>query len=352
MPPRTGLNVPIITALDEAGDIIEEDQRRVIRYVIQRGRGADSVFVSGTTGESNRLTNDGRRRLLEIGVEEVREVNAQLPGGSLPVEAWVGVTAPTKAETLANLDLAAQLKADMAVVVPLAIGDLAPGEIVRFFERDVAPLVGPGASLPVGLYDNAAIAAAPDVMANLPVPCVEELSRLPFVVCLKATTTREILQSHINAFASAGVDERFSLYVGNAPLIFETDVVWREVSGAPHELAVAGVVSGMANLFPREWQQAWRAVVGRDAELCAAYRTAFADFENLTHFGDGHRRTRKLIAGMKQEMYRRGIISSPAVARGTPALTPEEAEQLTDGLARVMDELRDKVDPQSLSVHP
>ncbi|HVF26667.1 MAG TPA: dihydrodipicolinate synthase family protein, partial [Pyrinomonadaceae bacterium] len=109
MPPRTGLNVPIITALDDAGEIIEEDQRRVIRHVVQRGRGADSIFISGTTGEFNRITNDQRRRLLEIGVEEVRSVNAQMPGGILPVEAWAGVTAPTKAETLANLDLAAQL---------------------------------------------------------------------------------------------------------------------------------------------------------------------------------------------------------------------------------------------------
>ncbi|HVF27143.1 MAG TPA: dihydrodipicolinate synthase family protein [Pyrinomonadaceae bacterium] len=352
MPPRTGLNVPIITALDETGEIIEEDQRRVIRYVVQRGHGADSVFISGTTGEFNRITNDQRRRLLEIGVEEVRSINAQLPDGNLPVEAWAGVTASTKAETIQNLDLAAQLKADMAVIAPLAIGDLAPYEIVRFFERDVAQIVGSDEPLPIGLYDNAEIAAAPDVMANLPVACIEELSRLPFVVCLKASTTREVLQSYMNTFAADDGAERFGVYVGNAPLIFEMDEIQRGADIEPHRVGASGVVSGTANLFPREWQGAWRAVVAHEAELCAAYRSAFADFEDLTFFGDGRRRASKLIAGIKQGMYSRGIISSPSVARGTPMLTPEEAEQLTDGLARVTDELRNKVHPQFLSVYP
>ncbi|MDQ3684597.1 MAG: dihydrodipicolinate synthase family protein [Acidobacteriota bacterium] len=351
MPPRTGLNIPIITALGETGEIIEEDQRRVIRYVVQRGHGADSIFISGTTGEFNRITNDQRRRLLEIGVEEVRSVNAQLPDGNLPIEAWAGVTAVTKAETLQNLDLAAQLKADIAVIAPLAIADLAPGEIVNFFEREVAQLVGSGEPLPIGLYDNAEI-AAPGVMANLPVACIEELSHLPFVVCLKASTTREILRGYMKAFASGGRDKGFGVYVGNAPLIFEMDEMQREAAIATDSVAVAGVVSGTANLFPREWQQAWRAVVGHEPELCAAYRSAFADFENLASFGDGRRRPSKLIAGIKQGLYSRGIISSPSVARGTPMLTTEEAERLTDGLARVMDGLRDKVNPQCLSVYP
>jgi dihydrodipicolinate synthase/N-acetylneuraminate lyase len=351
MPLRTGLNVPIITALDEAGEIIEEDQRRIIRYVIQRGRGADSIFISGTTGEFNRITNDQRRRLLEIGVEEVRSVNTLLPDGSLGIEAWAGVTAPTKAETLANLDLAAQLKADMAVIAPLAISDLAPGEIVSFFEREVAPLVGSGELLPIGLYDNSEIAAAPHATTNLTVARVEELSRLPFVVCLKASTTREILQNHMKAFASGGGARRFGVYVGNAPLIFEVDEMQREADIATHSMAVAGVVSGTANLFPREWQQAWRAVVAHEPEMCAAYRSVFADFENLASFGDGHCRTSKLIAGIKQGMYSRGIISSPAVARGTPALKAEEAERLTEGIMRVTDELREKVNPQCLSVY-
>ncbi|MEJ7711240.1 MAG: dihydrodipicolinate synthase family protein [Pyrinomonadaceae bacterium] len=126
---RTGLSVPIITVLDDAGDIIEADQRQVIRYAIQDGRGANSLFLSGTTGEFDKLSKRQRQRIIEIGCEETRIINARLPPRCERVEAWAGVTAPTKAETLENLALAVELRADMAVIAPMAIKDLALREI-------------------------------------------------------------------------------------------------------------------------------------------------------------------------------------------------------------------------------
>ncbi len=102
----TGLNVPVITVLDDAGEIIASDQRRVIHHVIQDGYGARSLFLCGTTGEFDKLRNRQRQRLLEIGCEEVRRINQRLAGdgsnGYAPVEAWAGVMARTKAETFEN----------------------------------------------------------------------------------------------------------------------------------------------------------------------------------------------------------------------------------------------------------
>lgn len=344
--PRTGLNIPIITAFDDAGSIIESDQRRIIRHTIHHGRGADSLFICGTTGEFNRITNEQRQQLLKIGVEETRRANLLLTERSVPVEAWVGITAETKAETLENLELAVQLKADMAVIAPVAISDLAPGEIIEFFERDVAKLVGDGESLPIGLYENPDIAAAPDVMALLPLTFIDRLRHLPFVACLKASTTREVLQDYMKAFASNGKSEDFPLYFGNASLIFKMDEMQREAGVDSQKTAAAGVVSGTANLFPSEWRQAWYSVINGEKEKSAAYRDAFSNFEKLTVFGSEQGSVSKLIAGIKQAMYSEGIISSPCVAQGTPALTADEAKQLTDGLARVLSELRAKVNPQ------
>lgn len=131
---KTGLNVPIITVLDTAGRLIEAEQRRVIRHVIQDGRsGADSLFLSGTTGEFDKITKKQRQKILEIGCEEVRRFNQTSRLGSAPIEAWAGVTAPGAAETLENIEVALQVEADMAVVAPMAVGDLAVDQIEQFF---------------------------------------------------------------------------------------------------------------------------------------------------------------------------------------------------------------------------
>ena len=53
--PRRGLSVPVVTVLDRSGELLEDDQRRLVRYVIQDGYGADIVFAAGTTGEWDRL---------------------------------------------------------------------------------------------------------------------------------------------------------------------------------------------------------------------------------------------------------------------------------------------------------
>ena len=341
--------MPLVTALDDAGNIIEADQRRIIRHTIQNGFGADSIFLAGTTGEFNRLTNEQRQQLFKIGIEETRLINAELSGAVVPVEAWVGVTAETKAETIANIEYARALGSDMAVIAPLTITDLAPDEIVDFFEREIAKAVGAENPLPISLYDNPDIAAAPDVMGNMPVELVENLRRLPFVVCLKASTTRAVLQNYLNAFSGEDGKPAFDIYFGNAPLMFEIDEMRREAGMKTHQ--VAGVVSGTANLFPREWQQAWQAVLSGDRELSAAYSAAFAEFERLTFSANGQYVTSKMMSGIKQGLFYQGIISSPVVGKGTPALTQDEAEKLNEGLEKVFEKLRRTVNPQSLSMY-
>lgn len=349
---RTGLNIPIVTALDQAGEIIESDQRRIINHTIQNGRGADSLFVCGTTGEFNRITNKQRQKLLEIGVQETRRANSSLIEGAIPVEAWVGVTAETKAETLENLELAAQLEADMAVIAPLAIADLALAEVFEFFENEVAKISAHGKFLPIALYENPDIIARPDEMTLLPLSCINALRQLPSVVCLKASTTREVLLGYMKAFGMSDGSGNFPLYFGNAQLIFEMDKMQREAGVDAQQSPVAGVVSGTANLFPSEWRQAWCSVVNGEKEKSAAYKHAFADFEKLTIFVSRQGESvSKLIAGIKQAMYSEGIINSPCVAQGTPALTADEAKQLTDGLAPVLSELRTKVNPQYFSAN-
>src|SRR5712692_5983526 len=118
--PRRGLSIPAITVLDARGRVIEDEQRAVFRYLAQQGRGADILFGVGTTGEWNRISNEERQRLIWIETDEVARINQEVSKRELqPVEAWVGVTAATRVETLANLECAIEARADAAVIAPL-----------------------------------------------------------------------------------------------------------------------------------------------------------------------------------------------------------------------------------------
>src|ERR1041385_429079 len=108
--PRRGLSIPSITVLDRSGHVIEDEQRSLFRFLIQNGCGADILFGVGTTGEWNRISNEERQRLIRIETDEVSKINRSIQNS--PVEAWVGVTAPTTSETLSNLKCAVEAGAD------------------------------------------------------------------------------------------------------------------------------------------------------------------------------------------------------------------------------------------------
>src|SRR6185295_16751412 len=103
--PRRGLSIPAITVLDDQGRVIEDEQRNLFRFLAQQGRGADILFGVGTTGEWNRISNGERQRLMWIETDEVARINREISQLELqPVEAWVGVTATTRNDTLANIE--------------------------------------------------------------------------------------------------------------------------------------------------------------------------------------------------------------------------------------------------------
>ncbi|MFY9610280.1 MAG: hypothetical protein WAU45_16905, partial [Blastocatellia bacterium] len=190
--PRRGLSIPSITVLDAPGRVVEDEQRRLFRYLAQEGLGADIVFGGGTTGEWNRISNAERQRLIWIETGEVGRMNQEVSiCERQPTEAWVGVTAPTTAETLANLECALEARADAAVIAPLSIKDC--GDIVCFFQRHVSDLFDHrGRWLPVFLYDNADIAANPRI-PHIRTRDVKRLSRLPFIFGLKVSAPPRVL---------------------------------------------------------------------------------------------------------------------------------------------------------------
>ncbi len=348
--PRPGLNVPIVTVLDESGGVIADQQRRVIRHVVQNGYGADVVFGVGTTGEWNRLANAERRRVMEIEIDEVRRINAELIAdrsensrsaihNPQAVEAWVGVNGSTRAEVLDNLDAAIRLGADAAVIAPLAIEDLPEREIVRFFQREIADLIEASRSgLPIFLYDNADINAQgqpPHIRTRI----VKRLSRLPWVRGIKVSASRRVIGNYTKAALHYKLPGEFGVYIGNATLIFD---MYRPSHGLIGRLREGwrdyllrysppiGVVSGPANCMPREWQKAWRVCWAGDDEMADVYQDLCSRFEEICRFEENGRRVTKMIACIKLALHLDGVISSAEVGKGTKELSDEQKKIFSD----------------------
>ncbi len=341
--PRRGLSVPVLTLLDADGELRETDQRRLTRYLIQSGRGADIVFANGTTGEWAALRPSTRERLLQVVIEEVRKANARLePAGHRPVEAWAGVTARTARDTLETLELALELGADAAVLAPLAIRDL--DDPVRFVRRDVADLLDlRERRIPLCLYDNADIARGHDRV--LRTRWVKQLSRLDFVRGLKVSAPPRRLGHYTKAARQFRDLGPFGIYVGNASYILEMmrprTGVWGTIVEHWYrfrlrDLLPAGVVAGPANLLPREWQRAWQVACAGDVERMEEMKRLFGSFRQACTFPAG----RKTIAALKRGLLRIGVVGSDRVAEGTVALTSEEAGRFDAAFEAVRAETR------------
>jgi dihydrodipicolinate synthase/N-acetylneuraminate lyase len=343
---KRGLNVPALSIVDEAGRIIIEEQRQLLRHLVQDGSGTDVIFGVGTTGEWNRLSNAERLRGMEVTIDEVRAINARL---GTTVEAWVGVNGNTKQEILANLDAAIQMGADAAVIAPTAIDDLHVDEMVRFFQREVNDLVeAHREEIPVFLYDNADI-ASPGNVPHVPTQVVKQLSRLPWVRGIKVSASMRDLGNYMKAALHYKLPGEFGVYIGNAMLIFDLyrpkDGMVGRLQEGWHEYLLnysppIGVISGPGNVLPREWQKAWRVCWAGDEEMIDRYKSLCGRVDEIVVFEESGRPVSKMLAGLKYALELDGIITSSHVAAGTASLSDEQKAVFRERYAALRESIR------------
>jgi dihydrodipicolinate synthase/N-acetylneuraminate lyase len=112
-----------------------------------------------------------------------------------------------------------------------------------------------------------------------------------------------------------------------------------------HNDLPAGVVSGPANVFPREWQRAWRACYTGDESLMRVYKSAFASFGAAYRFDENGKSVKKTVACLKHALKLEGVIDSDLVAAGTRALSGEQRRQFAGRFARIKEGLSEMTDP-------
>ncbi len=331
--PRPGLSVPIVTIVDARGNILEDQQRAVVRFALQNGAGADIIFAAGTTGEWDRIDNSRRQAVARIAIEECRRARAS---AAKKIEAWAGITAHTRADTLDNLNFAIHAGADAAVVAPLSIRDVErPAD---FVERDIGTVFNrAGRMLPLFLYDNADI-AAPGKSPHLHTRDVKTMSRLPYVRGIKVTASKTVIGNYSRAASHFKAGHEFALYAGNAYLIFDLFAPPEGVGDRmrhywnrylTQRTRPYGVVAGPANAMPREWQRAWQVCRSGDAELMRLYAEAIEEFRAACVFKRGAKAYRPTIATLKASLKEMGVIASDTVAAGTPPLSDAERREFS-----------------------
>ena len=346
-----GLNVPALSIVDESGRILIEEQRRLLRHLVQGGAGTNVIFGVGTTGEWNRLSNPERLRAMEVTIDEVRAINQNL---GTSVESWVGVNGNTRAEILANLEAAIQLGADAAVIAPTAIDDLHVDEMARFFQRQLTELIeAQSREIPVFLYDNADI-ASPGNVPHIPTQVVKQLSRIPWIRGIKVSASMRDLGNYMKAALHYKLPGEFGVYIGNAMLIFDLyrpkeGMIGRMQEGW-HEYLLnysppIGVISGPGNVLPREWQKAWRVCWAGDEEMIDRYQTLCGKFDEIVVFNQDGRPVSKMLASLKYALELEGVISSSHVVGETPALTAEQKSIFRDRYAALHEAIRESTYP-------
>lgn len=343
--PRSGLSIPLITVLDRRGNVLEDEQRSVVRYALQ---GADIIFAAGTTGEWDRMDNPRRQLACRLAFEECRS-------SGRGTEVWAGITAHTRAATLENLGFAIELGADAAVIAPLSVADL--DDPVDFVTREIADFFDRRARrIPVFLYDNAEI-AAPGKAPQMHTRDVKRMSEAPYVHGVKVTAGKQVLGNYTRAAAHFKAHGEFGIYAGNPYLIFDLFAPPAGPGGWmrrqwnrywTRDSLPAGVVAGPGNAQPREWQRAWQVSREGNAELMRRYQKVLCAYRDACIFDRGGAYY-PAIACLKATLVHRGVASSDALAPGTPGLEQAERRELLARLERVERLATEILEPQWLS---
>jgi len=351
--PPKGLSIPVITVLDRNGRVIADEQRNVIRYAVQEGSGANIIFAAGTTGEWDKLDNRRRQLVASIAVEECHKIART---GTATVEAWVGITARSRVETLENLVHAIELNADAVVVAPLSIADVL--DPVDFVSREIGAVYEQhGHALPLFLYDNADIAAAGKA-PHLHTRDVKQMSRLGYVRGVKVTAGKTVLGNYTRAASHFKRHGEFGIYPGNAYLIFDLFQPRRGVGGhlrhywnryLTQDALPYGVVAGAANMMPREWQRAWQVCKKTDALLMRRYAAILEECRDACDFTRAGKPYRATIACYKAALSDIGVCSSDAVAPGTPTLTEIERREFIRRFRNIRRRAAATLEPEWLS---
>lgn len=189
-----GVIVPLYVPLDKDENIDEEDLRKFVRYVLDKG--VHGLFSAAGTGEFALLTLKERRRANEIVIDEAQ--------GKVPVVVGVGDCSVRK--TLEHIDDARKIGADFVLAPPPYFFPPSQETIKKYF-TELADKGG----LPLIMYNT-----PEEVRSIIAVETVLELSEHERIVGLKDTGND--ITSTENVIVGTRNNPSFRVFMGSTTL--------------------------------------------------------------------------------------------------------------------------------------
>jgi 4-hydroxy-tetrahydrodipicolinate synthase len=283
----------LVTPFDEREEIDLESFARVVRFMAEIG--VDGVTILGVLGESNRLGDNERERLIRVAVSAA--------GGRIPV--IVGTSHRGTLATRHLSQMAEALGADAVMVTPS--WEPVPGEekVFEYFRQ-----VADGISIPIVAQDHPA-----STEVHMPVPLLLRLvNDIPRVGCLKEEAPPT--PAKIHALVQGMTGRKVPVLTGLGALYGIFDL----------ERGSSGFMTGFA--FPEVLIAIVREV--RRGRMDAAW-DLYQRFLPLIVF------EQQPGVWIRKEIYRmRGLIQAARVRHPGAGVSPAAADQLRALLARIL----------------
>jgi len=231
-PLLNGVIPPMITPFTDDGEIFEEGIRAVANFIVEGG--AHGLFICGSYGSFALMTDDERKRVAEIIVDEV--------GGRVPIVVHVGTPGTSRSLYLARH--AEEIGATaLASVVPFYYSSFAYSEkhIISFYSALIKSV-----EIPVYLYNNPKTTGF-----NVKPPLLKKLMEIGIEGWKDSSGD---IQSFIEAINEISpLKPNFGFITGTAGLMMATYVIGAQA-----------FVAGTGNIFPKLTVELYDALVESD----------------------------------------------------------------------------------------
>ncbi|MDO4838695.1 MAG: 4-hydroxy-tetrahydrodipicolinate synthase [Clostridia bacterium] len=261
MPQIKGIIVPIVTPMTDDEEINTDELKRQVERMISAG--IHGIFVFGTNGEGYILSENEKKEILSVCIEQVN--------GRVPVYAGTGCI--STAETIRMSRWAEEAGADVLSIITPFFAAASQKEMITHYRK-----VADSVSCPIVLYN------IPARTGNALAPAaVKELSKIPNIVGVKDSSGN--FDNILQYIEQTRERENFAVLSGNDSLI-----LWTLLAGG------RGGIAGCANVFPENMVAIYEHFIKNEFAQARKAQDAIRPFRNCFRFGNPNTIVKEAVA--------------------------------------------------------
>lgn len=241
-----GVITPVITLFDKTGEVNENEQRKLVSFLINAG--VEGLFICGSFGSGLIMSKDQRNKVLEICFDEVNN--------RIPCIAHVGSTSTQTSVELAKY--AEHLGFHSISAVPPFYYTYNDDEILTYFSTLIKSV-----NVPVFAYNNpytTGVLLTPDLL-----------------VTLAKKGLKGVKDSSLNMESFIALSDKIETEKLDFQCIIGTDSFWlgAKLAGAK------AMVAGMSNIFPEFVVDFYNVSLRDDTEIAIKYQKKSIRLRNI-----------------------------------------------------------------------